>query len=500
MISSKFIKLILVIVAGVFLFAFLYSSIPSNPCYLGDTNIYLSGAESLSTGKGYTSLYYEQAPNITLYPPLNSAYFSLFFKNNIPVQENMHRLHVGSCLLAVLLYGLILFLLNRFSIPIYFSIPSALAFLTSQLFVMYLFGFMSDVLYAIETTALFTLLLFDPELERRSTWIGASLVLAIMLLTRTATLFFLIGWFIYSIVALYKRRYVHCLAGWFAIVVIYFVIAHLHSSNGEYRDVTSQEVSRLGGTQAYLLFTAKQCIYYMQGLPLLDCLSTVAHNLPNLKHLDKGTFHSLAIFIRFMLGTLLSIFLALGFYRYSNTFKSVYIIVAIYIGLVICYPYQLYGRALFPLISVFLLVFLLLLMDIRKKPAGPVYSWMVLLGLVLVIASNSIISRKHQQKWTTPDEIKEFALWVKQHIQPEETIIVTSEIPWIHEFPIYHYYHYSNHALLPMFALKTESQKKAGSNGRFLVVCKRGRQISVAGEWDTIFQSPNGLLELRKRR
>src|SRR6266446_6879414 len=73
---------------------------PIRLAHYTDPLVYLSGAESLAEGNGYRFVAHAGTPRITVHPPLQSAYLSLFWRLNPDFPANIPWLY-GAMVLTV---------------------------------------------------------------------------------------------------------------------------------------------------------------------------------------------------------------------------------------------------------------------------------------------------------------------------------------------------------------------------------------------------------------
>jgi hypothetical protein len=168
------------------LILFYAASRPREPAFVSDSNFYLAGAESLAETGQYRLITHQGAPWIGLYPPLQSAYLSLYWRLEPSFPANLGLLQSGMVLLVVMACLALFAIQCHFGVTVLFAALLSLALGLSPTLYVLAYSFFSDVLFAGLAFGLILDWLYLPAGKGR--WAASGLLLGLMYLTRTAAL------------------------------------------------------------------------------------------------------------------------------------------------------------------------------------------------------------------------------------------------------------------------------------------------------------------------
>jgi hypothetical protein len=180
------------VVVGLAAFLFQVAILPSRVPMSWDQSFYLAGAKGLAEGKGYRFVTLADAPRLTLWPPLYSAYLACVWKVWPRFPENLPELEAAMALLSALVAAALTAFLIRTGVPRWWAFLLVAATVGSPAWSYLSFFLFSDPLFIALTLGLL-LCWTTRACETDASYFWTGVVLGCLYLTRTAAVAFLAG-------------------------------------------------------------------------------------------------------------------------------------------------------------------------------------------------------------------------------------------------------------------------------------------------------------------
>ncbi len=435
--------LIPVILAGIFHSIIL--PFESELALQNDANFYLGGAASLAAGSGYHVEPYLDLPSVSQYPPLQSAWLAVFWKLGGGFPGNIPWLIGAMEVVSLAMLTLLALCLKREGIP--FGIGAAFILVVGTSFVLLNMTFLlfSDLTFALLGIALIAWIGPDPEPRLRNSrwWCGIGILVALLMLCRSAGLAPLVG---IGIVWIYRRFRFRDLPWRTGIAFLAPVAAALlikrwaTGASGSYGDYFSARIIELGGWPDYLRFVIGNIADQLGGRFWVDDWFNVPSRLPLAKRVVESPLAPFVNLAVQLLGCSITflIFYAAWVQRKSGVLRATVLVAAIYFALICIWPFRLGTRAILPWTPI---AMILVWRGIQSLPAPSAARWLLtpslLVFLSLNVAGNVVMSLGEAKFIRTiyrgqAAEIREIARWLGATLRPGELVCAGRDVPVNH--------------------------------------------------------------------
>jgi hypothetical protein len=426
---------------------------PKEPLHTTDSLFYLAGAKSLAEGNGYRMVLYEGAPNIGLYPPLQSFYLSLFWRVNGQFPENVPLLNGAMLLLLLTFVTVLYFALLRFGFPLWGAVTVPLCFAIQPGAFWSILGCFSDLLFAVLSSVLALIWLGSRRSQTHLRWALTGLVLALLFLTRTAAAAVVLGAVLVSFVHTVRtkawRPFLYC-AGPACLAVIFWISFPKetadYSTYFKLADLKSGETGFLN----YAFSCGRRVIDYSSthligslGLGLPELAAAIIPGSATWETVSSGT---IGLFAAAAMGVCI-----IGYARHSSgKVRAIGGILLLYCAQLIFWPFDIGARGIIPLLPFICFGFhhgLAFLPQTYRRPLQLAITFSLLLGIL----PSAFLVSSYVTKWANekrPREIMDVSVWAKQHI-PEGSHVATSEDWFQSDFPMMHFVEVSGHQIVP---------------------------------------------------
>ncbi len=411
---------------------------PLNIAVNSDWAIYLEGAKSLADGAGYRFVAHEGAPAINLYPPLQSAYLSLFWQLNPRFPDNLGLLNYGMLAIGLGFNGLLFLYLRRTGIPLLGVCLIMIVWATSPAWFNLMNSFVSDVLFGLLWLALVMVWPQSPEAGFPGRWLAAGVIAAAMFLTRMAALAPVLA-SMAAVVFLFRRRAWRALA-MFGLPVSLAVILWkcMAGTQGSYLDFLQSRFGQAAGLAGYLSFCFGNAMEYVSGLPFQQALFPV---LPHLQVASwtLGAGPASILLVALLLVTAGSAWLIVrGIRQESCTERILGFAVLAYLLQLMAWPYALGPRCVFAVMPFLLAWAWRGVVTLPVAPTRrPVLVALAAGVLVFNFAGNVILLRQElraESPARCQNALREIAGWMKTNLPPDAKIAVS----WMQPYPYLH--------------------------------------------------------------
>ena len=422
------------LIVGIVNFALLPKATP----FSVDANTYLSGAISLAEGKGYHAATQLDHPPITIYPPGNSFYLSLFWRLNSQYPGNIPFLNAGMVLLSVGVCACLFLWLQRMKVPLVINCLLTLTLGLSPSWLTLLTHLFSDVLLAL-LAGLLWLIWWRKDVARPSTYWLTGLLLALCLLTRTAAL----AWIGAAGLILLWRFRTSRPWQWVALLLLPFLACvwwKLWTASGySYGNYFQDNIQGPGGLAKYFNDTLMQAWRYLGGEHFFELLC------PAIKRLGVANFtQNLSPVIIILLNIFASmsasaiiVLALLGCWKtWDRSSPYILIVFGVYLLELIVWPFSLGYRVIVPLAPALLYWAWAGYQVLGEKLK--LTRWLVPIAATLLVANlllNGALAVRLQREYAYPQKlegVKEIAEWVSKHTKDSNRIAIDALVPQTH--------------------------------------------------------------------
>lgn len=345
---------------------FLAIELPTQLDYCNDTGIYLGGAASLALGRGYTLQQYENSPPISIYPPGQSAWLSLFWRlDRNPFPQNASTLVLGSWIAAMLaLLALAWALYIQPECPTWFAAIVVALLGTSFMFAGFVGLLFADVLFFAVSFTAAALLRIGRTQDNRSWqwWLGLSTALGCLYLIKTAALAFIGAATLLWLFDRGWRKPISAVALFIpttSAIGFWFLLSRLAPSYGSY---ISSRIVELGGMTGYLQFVSMQTADYFSGRWFVTALLNVPHQMDGAKLLAGVPL--LSGLPAAAIGVCVIVCTVIGALKSKSLPESLF--VSAYMVQLLAWPFYMDARGMVPLLP-----FIVRWLWIGSKPVRP---------------------------------------------------------------------------------------------------------------------------------
>jgi len=298
----------------------LYTQVPSTSVFNNDQNAYVGGAVALASGNGYRFEPYIDLPKIGMYPPGYSAWLSLFWRLDQPLEANTYRLQQANWIVA----GAFLCVLGLFfwktGAPVELATAVLAALGTSVMLTQSMLSLGADLMFAAGSCLLALIVWAYPDggqggdARRRLTWwwFAVGVLVAVLYLIKTAALAYAVGLGAFGLWRGDLRRAVPLalFAGPIApVVVIWFLFTSGVPTYGSYFGTRLVDA---GGFAGYAIECAQRAGQYLSGRWLVEAMLSAPDRLSAARSLG---FPAMGEGLAFLLGLGLMVPVALGIRR-----------------------------------------------------------------------------------------------------------------------------------------------------------------------------------------
>jgi hypothetical protein len=324
-------------------------------CGSCDTGIYLSGAQSLAEGRGYKYVAYAGEPRITLYPPGQSLWLSLFWRMKPEFPENIPFLYCGMILLALGVIGVLCAYWWRERMPWPGIGLLILAWSFSSLWCWQLGTFFSDVLFGLLWLGIAWCWVGAENWDEGRRWLVTGGLVAVMYLTRTAALAPLgalaavVGWRVLHGRGQPALAY---LVPPLAALVLWKLFTAGHVTYGE---TFKSRVVEEGGWGGMVVYCGKLFIDYASGACFLGGLFPSLMELPSIRGLPAAGMSVLTALL--MLCGWAFMALSIGGWWRSRTVadRLLGVMVFAFLAELVAWPFDIGSRCVFAVLPFVLL-------------------------------------------------------------------------------------------------------------------------------------------------
>lgn len=407
-----------------------------------DGNFYLGGAASFSRGLGYRLEPYLDLPSVSQYPPLHSAWLSLFWKFGGGFPGNLPWLLASTELISLLMLAAFAWCIRREGLPLRWGFPLILLLGTSSVTYSLTVMLFSDLTFALLGMALF---LWAGGMNGRSKhstgwWFVSGVILALLLLCRSAGLAFVVGT---GLLWMYQFRTHGWRAGvaWVLPVLAAFAIKKLCAGpTGNYSDYFHSRIIELGGVRSYLAFVAASIIDHLSGRFWIEGFLNVPSRIEYASFIAGTPLAGLVRVGIGVAGSFLSLLMVLGIWSqwHRGMMRATLGVLLVYFALILAWPYPLGTRCLLPLAPLYVVLIWHGLQVLPIPGSQARIAGRGMLGLmVLNIAGNTALTYKQSAAsriiWAEELQDMRFAAtWLQYRVKPGEWVSATRDVPLLH--------------------------------------------------------------------
>ena len=400
---------------------------PSDTGYRSDSILYLAGAESLAEEGRYVLTTHVNSPRIGLYPPLQSAYLAVAWACAPRFPDNVPLLQWSMILILLALAGGLFVLLRAHGTSPVLSALVTLLCGVSPLLVRLVYTFFSEPLFAALGVWMGVLWVKDVNGRAAIRYALTGIGLALMFLSRTAAIGFIVplaAWLMVRILIgkVPVRRLV-----WAAPVLAAMVLWWLApKETPDYTGLFKIAAAKPG----YATFVVNQAVEYASGV---ITLVTVA---PRFETFLAATIpRPLARGLMVITGIACMALVVWGFLRDHRLLKWPLALALLgYQVQLIFWPWPVGGRAQLPVLAFFLVWFLAGL-SLLPARTGRIVRLLFLVFLILNLGINGATSwteARALEREGDLDDLREMAMWARDHIPADRRIAAGLEQPLFH--------------------------------------------------------------------
>lgn len=431
------------------LFALPLTWMPQDSLFAFDSALYTTGAWSLARGQGYHLITHVTAPPITLYPPLTSAYLSLWFGSGNNLLTSLPGLHLGMVLLGAGCGLLWFWLLSNAGCPDWFAALTSLSCGLSINWLELLVSPMSEPLFLFLILLLAVVWVNAPHPDSHGRWWLTGALAGLLYLTRSAALGIIAG---LALLALLTAR-----RGQWKVLVAYFVplllamgwwqCMKLSAGKTGYGSALSGRVQNLGGWDNAAIYMGKSALGYLNGLHWLEDPAPMLIRLPWLPQLTTHHLSWLGWSILAVASASFMIAALRGCWMDRHpTLKWARWPVGLYLLQICVWPYFMAGRGLWAVLPFGLRWAWLGFADLTARFSKPrCLTWSLAAVLLLNLLASVTLSRKLIPLNYAPSlmaELQETANFADHHIPVKAPIAIS----WCH--PFVHFFSFSGRLLV----------------------------------------------------
>jgi hypothetical protein len=403
-----------------------------------DGNFYLTGAKSLAEGSGYRVVTDPRSPPLLLHPPLPSAYLALFWAIDPRYPQNVPILNCGLILINLGVAGCSYLLMRRLDVPLWLSALVPALFCLSPIWFTCLALFLSEPFFLLIGLGTVLLWLRRTPLDANRLWWFTGAGLALLYLTRTAAIAFLVPLGFVLVRQALKGQAKPLLGFAVAVVpavVIWNVLLAGDSFLG-YRSYVGERVDLLGGGPAYLGHCAENAWAYLNGQYLLDTLLPIVVRLPGVARVSTWGLSGLATAGAQAMGMILSALAVVGFWQDRRpVMRGITWLLVTYLAMIIFYPAPKDPRFVLPIVPCVVVAAWrgtcqLLGPRVTRRVLAVIG---ILVGIVNLMINGwllSVAKKSLEQNCKLP-ELRELAQWMQTHIPADATLVGDTAVPML---------------------------------------------------------------------
>jgi len=465
---------------------------PIRLAHYTDPLVYLSGAESLAEGNGYRFVAHAGTPRITVHPPLQSAYLSLFWRLNPNFPANIPWLYAAMVLTVFATFILFYRFCRKNRMPGLVAGLLILSWGLSLNFGGLIFSFMSDVTFGLLWMILGAFWLESQDLDSARHWLITGVIVMLMYLTRTAALAVIVTFAGVAAWRAWSRAQIKLIVAYLLPVVTAIVLWNLWKAGSpSYGDYIKVRMAEQGGWSGAIRDTFDRAQDYLSGLGFNRGIFPALMEWPSRRPLLHSVWSPILTAVTLGLSWLLTIFGVAGCWGTRRIRSGGEIcgarsaggspgaasgepiapairerifglVVAVYLFQLCLYPAGLGERVLFAVLP-FVLVWAWKGSSLLPSRIIGSRAWtcalVIFLGLNVVGNAGSFASAMtYLDTCSHREELQEIGDWLRQNSPPETVVAATlSE-------PVMHFYHYSGRRVVenyfqkqPCFSIVSES-------------------------------------------
>ncbi len=401
---------------------------------VADPVLYATGAKALAEGHGYRMVTHLHEPKITHYPPLQSAYLSVFWHLGADTKNPSRSLHAGMVLLQAACAWLMYLWLQHRGMPRFWAWLMVLTVATSHAWLMLGAFFFSEPLFLL--VALLILMMWEREWIQAGNaarwWLTGS-GLALMFLIRPAALGLIAGTGLLAFILFFRNNRTPLMAVCVPVLLAMLAWRWWCADLPGHAEETSMQWQRLGWSGTLKAVTSN-ALGYAGGHSLLELLSIVSIRLAGVPLVQRlGMAEAVSVFrwIAALVLCWLTIRGALAELKPSH--KALRLVALVYLVQIIVYPWHMGPRALVVLLPL-LLVWAWHGMARWIPPSFSMAPGRTLLLAAVVcinIAANCYLARADargfrasmQGEWEAMDH------WLAGHVGQDKVVAASSTLP-----------------------------------------------------------------------
>lgn len=473
--------------------------------YLHDSVYYLSGAESIASGKGYRCIFWEGEPPISLYPPLQSLYLSVWWKLDPDFNLNAPTLYIGTLLLWFATIILFYFILVEFSIPRWIaSLTAILAGLNHTWYYIRL-SFFADVFATFFAYAaiLVTKRMHDNNIQSHSFILGV--LLGLMYLTRTAAMGFIIGVLLILTYYYYKTRKIGPLL-LFIIPVLLSISIWLSFPKGlsNYGDFFTDQLKRMSLRGDIIKHYGNNLLSFIAGAWFYDNIIYTFHRSQS----SHGLFPlfiwtNIALPIKNGILFLFYLFGYVGIYMaFKSDFKKFILPILVYTGMIIIWPWECSYRYFLPIIPV-MCAGIYKVVRAYEKNIRNIITIIIIALLFINIPINFKNCKEAYETIFLSDQIQQnyrdiinMAIWINNNVKPGVKVACSLNSP------IYNLYKLTERKFVPMKSAIDRGEKFNHFDADFYICCAKGEhsdEIDI-NNMQLVYRTKNKMYRIYKKQ
>ena len=428
---------------------------PARALYIVDSITYVGGAQSLAEGRGYRWLMVAGNPACGIYPPLQSVYLTPAWWLNPHFPENQMLIKGLMVGLWAATMGALFAVLRKGGATRGASALVSLAVGTNGGWAYYLIHAYSDILFAGLSFAVLWWWLKPAPRWPSGRLAATGLVLALMYLTRSATLGFLPGAVgAAAIVSRRQRSWKPVVLITLPLVVAVVAWALAPKDTVTYGQWLEERFHAQGGLAGMMRFLLAQSWAYVNGQHLLNNLSVDLTDLLAALAPENAPFRVATLGILRLLGIAFILTGVYGAWR-SPDDRPLQAAVGGYLLEVILWPYPLGFRVLLPVLP------LVIVWGIRGAGLWPAtwWRWCGMIGmsyLGLCLAGNLAAAPNTRR---TLDQSQEMAEAEATGAWMAKTIPASARVASHFDLPLLHLHRFSGHPIHSVASVFGELQR-----------------------------------------
>lgn len=425
-----------VVLAGLFHWFFL----PRQAAYQNDANFYMGGAAALADGLGYRVEPYLDLPPVSQYPPLHSAYLSLFWHWGGGFPDNTPGLALAMELVALAALAFLSASLRRAGLPVWFGVLCVLLVGTSVVWLDLTTMLFSDVTFTMVGAGLIWLVGTDPGRSSRSSlwWWGLGGLLGLLWLTRSAGIAPVLGVVTLWLVNREARRVATAVALFAPLLTAFLVKKWSSGQGGTYGSYFGARIVELGGWVNYLKAQLGTAWSYADGSCWVEALFSVPSRMRyyhgTLGPLPADGLHAISVGLGFLV---MALMIRGAWQRRENSLTQAALwVLFLYFGILFAWPFAIGTRAVLvtlPLTLVWLWQGISGLAPASGR--GQKILWAAVAAFMgLNVIGNMEVSRRESRQFSRDAvqelaALRELAIWIRQRPGPEILVSASRDVP-----------------------------------------------------------------------